>query len=83
MINKIPTQMREADKIDIYFRRGCHTFIDYYKELCHNILSQNSLIKSGEELNVCGKKIGQTLFVLLRLIRVEIYSHLLLRKAKQ
>jgi hypothetical protein len=33
-------------------------FIFYDKELCHNNLDRNALIKTEEKLNVCGKKIG-------------------------
>jgi hypothetical protein len=32
-------------------------FIFYYKELCHNILEQNTVLKTEEKLNLCGKKI--------------------------
>jgi len=38
-------------------------FTSYYKELCHNILDQKTLIKREEKLNVSGKKFDRTLFV--------------------
>jgi len=39
-----------------------NSFLFYYKELCHNNLGQNILIKREEKLNDCGKKVEQTLF---------------------